>query len=56
MKELYKHRLKTGETIIFKTNMEEKYIQNIPVLTNQYQFYQYFRDRGYDLEVHIIIK
>ncbi len=56
MKEFNKHRLKNGELIVFKTNMAKEGIQNIPILPNQYQFCKYFRDRGYQLDIHIIMK
>lgn len=56
MKELYKHRLKNGELVIFKTDMVKEEIQSMPVLPNQYQFCKYFRDRGFQLEIHLIIK
>lgn len=56
MEELFKHRLKNGELIIFKTNVAKENIQNMPDLSNQYQFCKYFRDRGYQLEIHKIMK
>lgn len=56
MIECYKHCLKNGELVIFETNMAKEDIQNIPVLYNQYQFCEYFCDRGYQLEIHKIVK
>ncbi|MDQ0254154.1 tRNA splicing endonuclease [Evansella vedderi] len=52
----HSYLLKTGETVIFKTNMLPKEIQSLPVFSNQYEFYKYFRDRGYWIEIDLIIK
>jgi hypothetical protein len=31
-------------------------IQKLPILNNQYQFYKYFKENGYSLEIDKIIK
>lgn len=56
MSQLYEHRLKSGDTIIFKTDMEKDKVQSLPIFSNQYEFIKYFREKGNTLEINIIMK
>lgn len=56
LKEIYKHQLKTGEIVMFKTDMIAAEVKNLPTFSNQYKFFQYFCDKGNKLEIYQIIK
>lgn len=56
LNEIYKYQLKTGEIVMFKTDMISVEVKNLPTFSNQYKFSQYFRDRGNKLEIYQIIK
>ncbi|MFX3636688.1 MAG: hypothetical protein ACE3L7_13900 [Candidatus Pristimantibacillus sp.] len=56
MNELYTVILKTGDSIVFKTDMPKAEVEILPIFPNQYKFFNYFRAEGYRLEIDSIIK
>ncbi len=56
MNKLYKHSLKNGDCVIFKTNMPKDKIALLTAFPNQYRFIEYFKERGYQLVIYSIIK
>ena len=56
MDELYTHLLKTGDIVVFKTDMPKVEVQILPIFPNQYKFYCYFQSKGYKLDIDSIIK
>lgn len=56
MNQLYEHRLKSGDIIIFKTDMEKDKVKSLPIFSNQYEFTKYFREKGIVVEINIIMK
>lgn len=50
----YKLTLKTGDTIVFTTDMTEGEIYSLPPFTNQHAFFKFFQEK--ELIIHGIIK
>ena len=56
MSKLYTYILKTGDSIIFKTDMPEAEVKTLPIFPNQHKFLSHFQDKGYKLNIELIIK
>lgn len=52
----YKHKVKTGDTLIFSTDLPEEEVHALPIFANQYEFIKFFRERDLELLLWGIIK
>ncbi|NQX61069.1 hypothetical protein [Paenibacillus qinlingensis] len=49
-------KLSNRDVIIFKTNMPESEMSKLPIFPIQHEFYKQFKQKGYQLEICLIIK
>lgn len=56
MRKTFTHKLKNGDLITFRTNMPDVEVKSLPIFPNQHKFNDYFKIKGYQLEIEMIMK